>query len=370
MLKSIARIQKDLRQGNFVNEASVSQGIVLPLLAELGWAVYDVGTVSPEYSVQGLRVDFALCSPPGKPVIFVEVKQVGKGEDTEHQLFEYAFHEGVQLAVLTTGQEWNFFLPSGRGTYLERRVYKLDLLEREPEESMRRLKRYLDYEGVRSEKAIQNANDDYKSISNRRESKRVLPEAWQKLLEERDELLIELLVEKAESLCGFRPENELVDSFLSEQLRPSKVSSDKHQWPRGVQVPSVRPANTGVSSGMVSRRNGLGFKFRGQVYEARNHREVLLGVFRLLSKEDASFLDRFASRSLTGSARRPKLARSPQALFPGNEGLSLDSSNWKELENTAGWFIDLNQSASGIHKTIETACEVAGVSFGVDLVIL
>lgn len=191
MITTIQSIQKDLRQGNFVNEARVSQGIVLRLLHELGWDTYDVDTVSPEYSVQGLRVDFALCHPAKKPVVFIEVKQVGKGADTEQQLFEYAYHEGVQLAVLTTGQEWNFFLPSGRGSYLERRVCKLDLLERDPEESVGRLRRYLEFESVRTEKAIENAKQDYRNISNQREMERKLPEAWEKLLEERDSLLVE-----------------------------------------------------------------------------------------------------------------------------------------------------------------------------------
>jgi hypothetical protein len=39
------------------------------------------------------------------------------------------------MAVLTDGQEWHFFLPTEQGDYGERRVYKLDLLERDPQEA-------------------------------------------------------------------------------------------------------------------------------------------------------------------------------------------------------------------------------------------
>ncbi|EQD78280.1 Type I restriction enzyme R protein N terminal domain protein, partial [mine drainage metagenome] len=112
-------------------EASVQQGIVLRLLHALSWPSYDTQIVCPEYSLEGRRVDYALCHPPGKPIAFVEVKQIGQSEGAERQLFEYAFHVGVPLAILTDGQEWNFFLPGEQGDYGERRVYKLDIVERD-----------------------------------------------------------------------------------------------------------------------------------------------------------------------------------------------------------------------------------------------
>jgi len=48
---------------------------------------------------------------------------------------EYAFHEGVPFAILTDGQQWQFFLPGERGDYSERRVHKPDLAERDPIEA-------------------------------------------------------------------------------------------------------------------------------------------------------------------------------------------------------------------------------------------
>jgi predicted type IV restriction endonuclease len=76
----IEHIQNDLRSGRFTNEAAVSQGIVLPVLYELGWPVFDTRSVAPEYALEGRRVDFALCDGSDRPKVFLEVKRVGQAE--------------------------------------------------------------------------------------------------------------------------------------------------------------------------------------------------------------------------------------------------------------------------------------------------
>jgi predicted type IV restriction endonuclease len=146
--QELQTIQAGLRSGIFPNEASVSQGIVLRILNALGWPTYDTQVVSPEYGLEGRRVDFSLAHPRNKPRVFIEVKQVGQSDGAERQLFEYAFHKGVPMVILTDGREWNFFLPGELGDYGERRVYKLDILERSTEESVLRLERYLSYARV------------------------------------------------------------------------------------------------------------------------------------------------------------------------------------------------------------------------------
>ena len=162
-------IRNQLKEGLFINEAAVSQGIVLRLLNVLTWPTYNTQVIIPEYSVEGRRVDYALCHPPSKPIVFIEVKQVGNIEGAERQLFEYAFHEGVPIAILTDGQEWQFFHPSGRGDYRERRVYKLDLIERDSEKSAERLNRYLNYDSIRTEEAVEAIKADYEKVLQQRQ---------------------------------------------------------------------------------------------------------------------------------------------------------------------------------------------------------
>ena len=103
----IQDIQNGLKAGRYPNEAAVSQGIILRLLSRLGWHIFDSTHVGPEYALGGRRVDYALCCPPSRPAILIESKDVGLASGGERQLFEYAFHEGIPMAVLTDGQEWS-----------------------------------------------------------------------------------------------------------------------------------------------------------------------------------------------------------------------------------------------------------------------
>ena len=216
----IDQIRDGLRDGLFTNEASVKQGIVFRILHELGWPRYDMQVIIPEYSGEGRRVDYALCHPPSKPLVFIEVKPVGQIKGAERQLFEYAFHEGVPIAVLTDGWEWHFFHPTGQGDYKERLVYQLDLIETDSGESTERLNRYLNYESVCTGEAIRAIEDDYQDISKQRHVETSLPEAWIKLVEEADEFLLHTVAEKTESLCGYRPTDEQVLDFLKSLKKP------------------------------------------------------------------------------------------------------------------------------------------------------
>lgn len=236
LTEHLDNIRSDLRGGVFTNEASVSQGIVLRLLHALGWPRYNTQVIIPEYSVEGRRVDFALCHPPLKPLVFIEVKQVGQIEGAERQLFEYAFHTGVPIAILTDGREWHFFHPGGQGNYQERRVCKLNLIEIGNEESSRCLNRYLNYELIRTGEAIRAIEDDYRDISKQRHIETSLPEAWIKLVEEADEFLIDVVAEKTESLCGYKPTGEQVLDFLKNLKReesPEETRSSISPDPSG-----------------------------------------------------------------------------------------------------------------------------------------
>lgn len=210
----LQRVKSDLTRNSFRNEAAVSQGVVLPILNALGWEVFDPKIVWPEYSMSGRRVDYALCCPPSKPVIFIEVKQVGQADGADKQLFEYAFHEGIPLAVLTDGQVWNFYLPSAQGSYADRRVYLLDISTRDVAEASARFERYLSFGNIKSGESLQYANSDYRDSSRKKQAKESLPEAWHSLLSEPDELLVELLADKAEALSGFSPDAGSVTEFL------------------------------------------------------------------------------------------------------------------------------------------------------------
>ena len=212
------------------NEAAVCDDIVRRLVHELGWPRYQSQIVYPQYPVEGGKVDFALCHPPSEPCVFIEVKQVGNIEGAEEQLFRYAFRRGVPIAILTDGQKWRFFYPIGQGDYKERKVHEMDLTENDSEKSAERLNRYLNYESICTGEAAKAIEEDYRNVSRQRQVATRLPEAWSKLLEEADEFLLDVVAEKTESLCGYRPTDEQVSDFLKSLERKTE-SQDSYPLP-------------------------------------------------------------------------------------------------------------------------------------------
>ena len=240
-------IRDNLKKGLYTNEAAVSQSIVLRLLDVLSWPRFNPQVIIPEYSVEGRRVDFALCHPPSKPIVFIEVKQVGNIEGAERQLFEYAFHEGVPIAILTDGREWRFFHPTAQGDYRERKVHEMDLTEEDSEKNAERLNRYLNYQSIRTGEVVEAIKEDYEKVVQQRQVTTRLPEAWSKLLEEADEFLLDVMAEKVESLCGYKPADEQVLDFLKSLERKigfdtKKVSAPPISNPTPISSAKKRPA--------------------------------------------------------------------------------------------------------------------------------
>ena len=209
------------------------------LVHELGWPRYQSQIVYPQYSVEGRKVDFALCHPPSKPTIFIEVKRVGNIEGAERQLFEYAFHEGVPIAILTDGREWRFFHPTAQGDYREWKVCELNLSKDDSEENAKRLKRYLNYESIRTGEAVRAIKEDYEKVLQQRQVAKRLPEAWSKLVEEADEFLLHAVAEKTGSLSGYRPTDEQVLGFLKSlktKTEPGNGNGGNSTWNPGLLV--------------------------------------------------------------------------------------------------------------------------------------
>lgn len=357
----ILDVQQGIRSGRFVNEAAVSQGIVLRILQALSWPTYDTQVVSPEFIVSGRRVDYALCHPRHKPIVFVEVKQVGQGEGAEKQLFEYAFHIGVPMAILTDGQEWHFFLPAEQGHYQERRVYKLDLLERNIDEVVHYFERYLAYDCVSSGRAIENARKDFKHVSRERQIRTTLPAAWAKIIEEQDEILVELLADKVESLCGYRPDVDTVSNYLTTiagDNRSDTVAEDAaiHRTPP---KSSPRPRRSPTTVINRAKAKSFGFELLGQSHAASSAIEVLINLFEELTKYDPSFPQRFSALPKHGRTRR-YLAGTREELYPERPDLAEEYSH----QLASGWWIGTNYSKRSINKMAQMACEVAELRFG------
>ncbi len=300
-------IRDNLKKGLYTNEAAVSQGIVLRLLDVLSWPRFNTQIIIPEYSVEGRRVDFALCHPPSKPIVFIEVKQVGSIEGAERQLFEYAFHEGVPIAILTDGREWRFFHPTAQGDYRERKVHEMDLTETDSEKSAEHLNRYLNYKAMCSGEAAKAIEEDYRNVSRQRQVATRLPEAWDKLVEEADEFLLHTVAEKTESLCGYKPTNQQVLDFLKGLKRETELHDKKVPSPT---PPLLQPIpNYGSGKQKAPAKRLIVTMPNGEVIQHNNAMDTFREVIFKLGPEEVLRVD--TERMLISTEPIPKRRTTP-----------------------------------------------------------
>ena len=354
LAESLEQIANHLRLGRFPNEQAVSQGVVLRILNELGWDTYNPEIVWPEYSLGGRRVDFALCFPPRKPSVFIEVKQPGKGDGADQQLFEYAFHEGVPMAVLTDGKTWSFYLPAEQGNFEERRVYKLDLIERNYHESTEKLIKYLAYDRIVNGQAIEEARKDYRDRNRRQLAQQSIPEAWKELVESEDPSLFDRLSSEVESKCGVKPDLDDVKSFL-DSFNPGQAPSLSssvvhHHYEPGPAI--IRQTGHGLHQ----------FTLRGQNRMCRNAKEVMVEVLRMFANADPEFAKRCANDPENLGRSRTYISNDPSELYPNAPHLAENHEHFHP-----DWVVATNLSNDAKQKVLKMACRVAGLAWGTDL---
>jgi hypothetical protein len=350
-LESIAR---KLQQGKYPNEQSISMGIVRPVLDELGWDTTDPDFVWPEYSVKNGRVDFALCYPAQHPKIFVEVKQPGKADGADEQLFDYALRHGVRMALLTDGRTWSFYLPGEEGSYEDRRVYKLDLLERTSEASAESLHRYLSQSRIVSGQAIDDAVREIRDRGRTTLATKSIPAAWQSLVDDADPTITERIADEVEAKCGVRPEIDAVAKFLKQLGRTQPT-------PPPPQPANPTPPRLAGSQPPSPRR--LGYSYRNGWQNCHSGKEVMLSLLREFAQADPSFCGRCYQDEDNRGRSRIYITQNRYEIYRKDQAFCEKHS----VELIPGWFIATNLSDDAMNRIIRMACRIAGATIGVDV---
>lgn len=355
---TIKDLAKGIAAGSFRSEAEISQGVVKRILHDLGWPVFNMQVVAPEFKIGTRKVDYALCQPPGKAAVLMEVKDLGKADGKgQKQLFEYCFHQGVPIAVLTDGRTWSFFFPAGQGNYQERLFAKIDLLDDDHRDGAARLVRYLDVEDVKSGKARQRAERDYEKARLEKHAASQYASVWRKLLLGPEPLLLELFSEEVQSATGVRPDQQLAAEFIRRQAigREMTKPQRKKRTRRPPTPPPATPTST-VPHGVPT----LTFQGRKETFSSG---ATLLGdVFSRFASMDPGFCRRYSER-YAGRVRK-YVARSKEELYPGKPDLQS-----QVLPLPGGWWVATHSSNKEKLKRIRWACEVAGLEFGRDVVV-
>lgn len=208
---------RDDTKVNSYDEITTKQTIILKILHLLSWNVFSLEECIPEYSVGNRRVDYNI-KVGNKDSIFIEVKKPSEDLDKhQEQLLDYAFRQGVSLAILTNGITWWFYLPTKKGNWNTRKFYTIDIKEQDSDSVANKFKELLSKENVISGEAITFAEKLHNSRIKEKTINDTLPEAWNKIISDPESLLIDLLSETTERLSGYRPTDEKIKNFLIEK---------------------------------------------------------------------------------------------------------------------------------------------------------
>ncbi|MEM9702766.1 MAG: hypothetical protein AAF907_10030, partial [Planctomycetota bacterium] len=110
---------------------------------------------------------------------------------------------------------------------------------------------------------------------------------------------------------------------------------------------------------------GHGVKIRGRWIPTRSGKEALAALFRGLTELDEAFPERFAARPKHGRKRR-YLADAPEKLYPGRPDLADEAAE----QVLPGWWMATNNSGATKQKIARLACEVSGLAYGKDVVLV
>lgn len=112
------------------NEIRTRIALIDPLLRALGWDVSDPALVTPEYTVSGGRVDYALLGADGKPVALLEAKHLNEALTAHRmQMVNYANMSGVPYAGLTDGSHWELYEVFAQKPFEERHLLRVSIAD-------------------------------------------------------------------------------------------------------------------------------------------------------------------------------------------------------------------------------------------------
>lgn len=345
------------RRINSYDEAATKQGIILRILSALQWDTFNIDEVKPEYSMNGKRVDYSL-RINGQNKVFIEVKKIGIDlENHQEQLLNYSFKEGVKLSILTNGITWWLYLPLHEGSWEQRKFYTIDLLQQNTDDIINKLYDFLLKENIINGKAVKNAEDIYHGQQKFNVLNDSIPKAWNKLIEQKDDLLIELINDFTEKLCGFKADYEMIENFLNANKNQFIVYSNinkpsncmNHITPQNDYQPINNSNFSETISGIndYTGKNPFSFWFKNNKFDVKSWKDILIKLSTFLCSNNYSNFEK--SLKLTGR-RRPYYSKNPNEL---RSPYKIDKSDI---------FVETNLSANNIIKICNDLINILGHS--------
>ncbi len=337
------------------DEATTKQIIIIRILNILGWNIFDIKEIQPEYPVDpqnsNEKVDYALARDTDN-MVFVEAKAVNVDlENWEEKFCSYCFKNNVVLGILTNGISWWFYLPRAKGSWYERKFYSINLVQQDTDIIVSKFIDFLSKQNVTNGKSEENARRTYESKQKKQIIKKSLPQAWNTLISSEDETFIDLFNNMLEKVSGYRAESEEIAEFLTKNRTrllileepPIQVSRRTREIEPQPQVEEEK-TSTYVRSG-YSGKGISAFIFNNKKYEARSWKQLLLGICDEINNLHKKDFDKVLS--LKGR-KRPYFTKNANELRVPEKIKSTDI------------FVETNLSANSIVSLCEDVLSLFG----------
>ena len=272
LVEFIKKIQSDDRFATF-DEAAIKQGVVLKILSLLEWDPFDVDEVQPEYEIQGSKVDFCLKKDKAHKVFILVRKNEKDFQKHLDKLLSLSVQEKVPLGILTNGLTWWFFLPLVQGSTDEKKFLTIEMAEQKAEEASETFENFLTKENVLSGEAEKAAEDIYTARQRAFFIKETLPKAWAQIMSDPKKWLADILGSVTEELCGYHPDREVIEEFISSRFN-EKADLESLVQPKPAAQP--QPAKSALRADDYTGKTILSFTLKGTKYDVKSWKAMFL----------------------------------------------------------------------------------------------
>ncbi len=331
------------------NERATIFQILTPILDSLGWDRFG-SEVLWEYQVGDGRVGIGLQGPEDV-VALIEAK--APSQDLRRhvkQVLGYAFHEGVDICVLTTGLEWWLYLPREAGPPEKRRFAILNIVDDSIEQLASDLETFLGKEALLSGQAKTRAKLVLEAQQLAARLNKELPAIWKAMLAEPDDDLIELVRRRTYEEMNLRPDREQVAAVLLGSPVPTVLATESVVPPSEFQPlePATEPAPRPIPTATGASRTGskqlttpakgskpTSMTLWGQRYPLVHWRDVIVRIVEALHQCHGNDFERILT---VRGRKRPYVSRNPDDLLRAAEVPEI------------GFYVDVNLSAVQVMK--------------------
>jgi hypothetical protein len=337
----IKKIQSDDRFSTF-DEAAIKQGVVLKILSLLDWDPFDVDEVQPEYEIQGSKVDFCLKKGKTNKVFILVRKNEKEFPKHEDKALSVSVQGKAPIGILTNGLTWWFFLPLVQGSADEKKFLTIEMGNQKAEEASEIFENFLTKESILSGEAEKAAEDIYTARQRDFFIKETLPKAWAQIMSDPKKWLADILGSVTEELCGYHPDREVIEEFISSKFK-ERVDLESLVQPKPAAQP--QPAKTAVRADDYTGKTIQSFTFKGTRYEVKSWKAMFLKLCEVVLPKHKDDLDVLFTLSK-----------------PGKEYFSKNPYELLTCEKIAGtgMYVDVNLAAREVAELSQRMLHLLG----------